>query len=154
VLVRSRSFDLAASFLKNFVPRTVQQHLSRREEVYRGEQLVFAGPVEEVMRYLEGHADLHKAIYCHNEAGLEAYCATVSYTFDSCMVLGLDCDESRFTHQGMIDHEAYDRCIRKIKFALRGFSGETACVEGVEIGPPSTAREFYELLDGSDRNHS
>ena len=158
VIVRSRSFRLAERFLDHFLP---DRKPAINTEVYRGESLEFKSADEaEVMRYLERHNNVWHRMYwfpeCLDQEADDIVCATIAYTEDDHMVLGLSCAEDRFwrcdakSKKAYWDNDTYSRMSGSIMRKLKLFAGVTVGIRGWELAPPTSMNEFFAKEPGKE----
>jgi hypothetical protein len=140
VLSNVRTAAQARLFLERFLP--MRRELATVYEIpYMTEHPSGSFiSADDLMAYLESNPDQRHVIYwVSTDGGLVRY-AIVAPTSDGAMILGLSCEDDS------------DEVVATLCRQLRKFTGTEDCLAELEMPPPASAKEFFELLrDDSDQ---
>jgi len=131
VLSLDRSADFALAFLDRFVP-------SREPTWDAADPIDILGippnhSLEEILKFLECHADRSYSMYLSNLKRRSPYYAILAYCEDGSLILGLSCDED-------------EQVARELLSRLEDFTGSTG-YWSVEEAPPCDSKEFSARID-------
>ena len=131
VLSPNRSADFALAFLDRFLPS--------REPTWDATEpidMLGASPndsLEDILEFLECHADRGYSMYLRNLERRSPYYAILAYCEDGCLVLGLSGDED-------------EQVVMDLLSRLQDFAGSTG-YWSVEEPPPRHREEFCARVD-------
>ncbi|MGK3997616.1 hypothetical protein [Sorangium sp. So ce1024] len=134
VLSNVRTAAQARLFLERFLPE--RRELAAVYEIpYMTEQPSGSFiSADDLMAYLESNPEQRYVIYwVSTDGGLVSY-AIVAPTADGAMILGLSCEDNS------------DEVVEALCRQLKEFTGAEDCLAELEMPPPASAKEFFELL--------